>query len=164
MSTAGTWYYPPCAGTGNLLLANPPFIFQSMDNNQPTTGEGLPDLTVEEFAQLSQEAGGSALFEACNYDHAFRIARAAYRLGADVELEECCAWLKDEGCRHWLENNDYDFQQGAVAMRAARRPNPPTLKEQALAQLDALHADIGAHGLGTNTDTIRRALDALPDA
>ena len=129
-----------------------------MDTNQPTPGESLPILTEEEFAQLSQAAGGSGQFEACNYDHAFRIARAAYRLGADVELEECCAWLKDEGCRHWLQKIDYDFRRGAVAMRAARRPKPPTLKEQALAILD--DCNLGA----AHENTLRRALEALPDA
>lgn len=32
-SPSGTYYYPPCAGTGNLLLSNPPFI---MATQQPT--------------------------------------------------------------------------------------------------------------------------------
>ena len=40
---------------------------------------------------------------------------------------------------------------------------PPSLKDQALAQLASLHAELKMHGLGINTDTIRRALDALPD-
>ena len=52
MNTAGTWYYPPCAGTGNLLLANPPFI---MDTNQPkpqritmSESTSAPDLLPED--------------------------------------------------------------------------------------------------------------------
>jgi len=40
---------------------------------------------------------------------------------------------------------------------------PPSLKEQALTQLDSLHADLKAHGLGTNTDIIRRALERLQE-
>jgi hypothetical protein len=84
MNTAGTWYYPPCAGTGNLLLANPPFIFQSMNINQPTTADNPLVLTEQEFLGLSAAAGGSGHpFEACNYGHALRIAQRAYRLGAD---------------------------------------------------------------------------------
>jgi hypothetical protein len=75
MTTSGTWYYPPCTGTGNLLLTNPPFI---MDTNP---AKGLPDLTEEEFQQLSVAAGGSNQFEACNYAHALRIAQRAYQMG-----------------------------------------------------------------------------------
>ena len=160
MTTAGTWYYPPSAGTGNLLLANPPFIMGKpaashlndyftyalhMDTNQPTA-EGLPVLTVEQFAQLSQEAGGSALFEACNYDHAFRIAQRAYAKGADVQLEVCCEWLVA-----------IKLPNTSDRLSAWCRPKPPTLKEQALAILDDCNLD-AAH-----ENTLRRALEALPE-
>jgi hypothetical protein len=129
-----------------------------MDTNQPTPAEGLPDLTVEEFAQISQEAGGSGQFKACNYAHAFRIAQRAYAKGADAELEACCKWLEDEGFRQWLEDNDYDFQRAAVEMRDAMRPKPPTIKEQALA---AARIEVNPHG--KNGALIIRALEALPD-
>jgi hypothetical protein len=151
MTTAGTWYYPPCAGTGNLLLANPPFIFQSMDNNQPATADNPLVLTEQEFLGLSAAAGGSGHpFEACNYGHALRIARAAYRLGADAELEACCDWLED--------NDVDDPQWAAVEMRAARRPKSPTLKQDALA---AARIEVNPHG--KNGALIIRALEALPD-
>ena len=146
MTTAGTWYYPPCAGTGNLLFANPPFTFNPMDTNQPTP-VGLPDLTVEEFAQLSQAAGGSALFEVCNYDHAFRIAQRAYLKGANAELEAYSETLRRVGI------NELSIK----AICDARRPKPPTLKEQALAILDDCNLD-AAH-----ENTLRRALEALPE-
>jgi hypothetical protein len=43
-------------------------------------------------------------------------------------------------------------------LRAARRPKPLSLKEQALQEVDALEE------MGTcNTDTIRRALEQLND-
>lgn len=145
-----------------------------MDTNQPTPAEGLPGLTVEEFSQLSQAAGGSGQFEACNYDHAFRIAERAfcmganrsaqrhaewaYQLGANQKLEACCQWLEDEGSRQWLEDNDYDFQRAAVEMRDAMRPKPPTLKEQALA---AARIEVNPHG--KNGALIIRALEALPE-
>ena len=45
----------------------------------------------------------------------------------------------------------------------ARRPKPPSLKEQALAELDLLKGDANAHGLGFDAPAIRRALEALPD-
>ena len=44
------------------------------------------------------------------------------------------------------------------ALRADSRPKPPSLKEQALEEVDAFE------GMGTcNIDIIRRALEALPD-
>lgn len=151
MTTAGTYYYPPSAGTGNLLLSNPPFIFQSMDTNQPTP-KGLPELTEAEFLRLSAAAGGGGHpFEACNYGHALRIAQLAFTAGADVELEACCAWLDDTivvspHCQ-------------AKRLRAARRPKPPSLRQQALAVLDDCSARLDA----AHENTLRRALEALPE-
>jgi hypothetical protein len=153
MTTAGTYYYPPSAGTGNLLLANPPFIFQPMDINQPNPAEDLPMLTEEEFAQFSQEAGGSGMFEACNYAHAFRIAQRAYAKGADAELDACCQWLLDGNHRFTTA-----FHEDAANLRGDRRPKPPTLKEQALA---AARIEVNPHG--KNGALIMRALEALPE-
>jgi hypothetical protein len=137
MTTSGTWYYPPCAGTGNLLLTNPPFILHLMDTNQPTPTEGLPELTKEQFERLIIDIGSNA----------FCIAQLAYQMGADVELEACCQWLHSAG----------NFELGIKSLRAARRPKPPTLKEQALAILDDCNLD-AAH-----ENTLRRALEALPE-
>jgi hypothetical protein len=137
--------------TGNLLLANPPFIFHPMDTNQPTPAEGLPMLTEEEFAQFSQEAGGSGQFEACNYAHAFRIAQRTYAKGADVQLKACCDWVRDG---NGLMNG---FHKQADDMRADLRPKPPSLRTQALAILDDCNLD-AAH-----ENALRRALEALPE-
>ena len=82
------------------------------------------------------------------------IATQAARWGADQELEACCEILRGESNYHHI----------AEPLRAARRPKPPSsLKEQALTQLDSLHADLRAHGFGTNTDIIRRALERLQE-
>lgn len=74
---------------------------------------------------------------------------AAYRAGADQELEACVKWIEDCGYHPSVPE---DF-------RAARRPKPPSLKEQALEALEhILHnssTELGA-------ETIRRALEALP--
>ena len=69
----------------------------------------------------------------------------AYAAGADHELEACCEWTQ-----YCEECGD--------SLRAARRPKPPTLKERALHILDT-------HGPLTpaEADTIRRALEALPE-
>jgi hypothetical protein len=83
------------------------------------------------------------------------IANVAARWGADQELEACL---------EWLENNDCDDpQEVAICLRAARRPKPPSLKEQALLQLDTLNADLAMHGRGCDLSQIRRALEALPN-
>jgi hypothetical protein len=79
------------------------------------------------------------------------IAQAA-RWGSDQELEACCELLVAD---HW--------ETLSRGLRTARRTKPPSLKEQALEQLDSLHSDLKVHGLGTNTDTIRRALEQLDD-
>ena len=76
---------------------------------------------------------------------------AAYRAGADQELEAMLAELKA-----------LHLPDGYAAMlRAARRPKPPSLKEQALKALTAIEGDFNT--VGDRADTIRRALEALDD-
>lgn len=87
----------------------------------------------------------------CSADVTVSVATQAARWGADQELEACCEWL-DMGC-----------YQCSVALRAHRRPNPPSLKDEALAELELLRGDANAHGLGFDAPAIRRALEALPD-
>ena len=80
------------------------------------------------------------------------IAKHAAQWGADQELEACLEWLK---VKHWVE------PEFADELRAARRPKPPTLKEQAL---DVLHLSFDRGYLKEEAaDTIRRALEALPE-
>ena len=72
----------------------------------------------------------------------------AYQAGADQELEACCEWLAYEGHEH-----------EHLALRAARRPKPPSLKEQALHELNDVY---NRDKIDDSTyDTIRRALEAL---
>jgi len=70
---------------------------------------------------------------------------------ADAELEALLVWLRVKG-----------FGNLAADLLAARRPKPPSLKEQALLQLDTLNADLAMHGRGCDLSLIRRALEALP--
>ena len=51
----------------------------------------------------------------------------------------------------------------AELLMPSPRPKPPSLKEQALLQLDALNADLAMHGRGCDLSQIRRALEALPN-
>ena len=81
------------------------------------------------------------------------IATQAARWGADQELQACINFVYDN------ELCDPDFYNN---LRTSRRPKPPTLKEQALYALDEAESSGCLHlnGLG---DTIRRALEALPN-
>jgi hypothetical protein len=86
------------------------------------------------------------------------IATQAAQWGADQELEACCLWLNGGS------KIDYDT---AALLRAARRPEPPSLKEQALKTLENAPGpdypkvmtvlDADQHAL------IRRALEQLDD-
>ena len=82
------------------------------------------------------------------------LATLAARWGADMELEACCEWL-DEGFG--------DVGNFPAILRAARRPKPPSLKEQAQAELKRLIALIPTEGAIAMAEPIRRALEALPD-
>jgi len=76
------------------------------------------------------------------------IATRAAQWSADQELEACCEWLQ----------HDY-LNIGASALRAARRPKPPSLKEQALETLK-YPKDFWSEA---EVDTIRLALEQLDD-
>jgi hypothetical protein len=76
------------------------------------------------------------------------IAAQAAQWGADQELESCCEWF----VRDWTDI------ETANKLRADRRPKPPSLKEQALAELAATERCHPA-----DYSTIRRALEALPN-
>jgi len=86
-----------------------------------------------------------------------RLVERAAQWGADQELEACCEWLDNVG----------DLKQ---QLRTARRPKPPSLKEQALETLRSMQIEpCWIDGINTNAelmskyDTIRRAINQLPD-
>jgi hypothetical protein len=87
------------------------------------------------------------------------IATQAARWGADQELEASVSWLVKNQNPRWAD-----------ALYAARRPKPPSLKEQALAALGWLSIEpCLINGVDVNAavrakyDTIRKALEALPN-
>ena len=84
-----------------------------------------------------------------------QIAQLAYRSGADQELEACINYFHEYD-PSWGENSEL-----ITGLRAARRPKPPNLKEQALLQLDTLNADLAMHGMGCDLSQIRRAIESL---
>jgi hypothetical protein len=82
----------------------------------------------------------------------------AARWGADQELEACVEWLRNENWTTSLLN----------MIRAARRPKPPSLKEQALQALYRFDDTEGHEGLtpeqiADDFVLIRLALEQLDD-
>ncbi len=91
------------------------------------------------------------LIEQWMQDHAtkYELARHAAQWGADQELEACCYYFAR------------DLRESLAAeLRAARRSKPPSLKKQAL---EALAHILNNSSTQLGADTIRRALEQLPD-
>jgi hypothetical protein len=72
--------------------------------------------------------------------------------GADKELEACCEWLV----------RNYNYPQADHPLRAARRPKPPSLKEQALELVRRIEGT-GSPWALSELGIVRRALEALDD-
>ena len=101
-----------------------------------------PELVTDWCGQLARE---NDYGPTCVYD----IATQAARWGADQELEACCNYFEDH------------LRDGiAKDLRTARRPKPPSLKEQALAALGSIER---GQDRPKDTATIRRALEQLDD-
>jgi len=88
-----------------------------------------------------------------SWDYELFIAHKAAQWGADQELEACCLWLHKEINTGWC----LDPQ-----LRTARRPKPPSLKEQALYALSEAESS-GCLYVNGRSDLIRKALEALPN-
>jgi hypothetical protein len=75
--------------------------------------------------------------------------------GADQELVACCEWMA----------NVPDFYTGSeIDLRAARRPKPLSLKQQALEELENMVKAAKDFGFsGTDPTAIRQVLEALPE-
>jgi hypothetical protein len=86
----------------------------------------------------------------CNTFRAHVFAQKIAEWAADQELEACCKWTAIVG--------------GADALRAARRPKPPSLAEQGL---KALGSPVGPNHVqfltAANQDAIRAALNRLAE-
>ena len=79
----------------------------------------------------------------------------AAQWGADQELEACVEWLQDP-----------DLNVDTYKLRAARRPKPPSLKEQAkfaAAVLRSPDETCSIAELQQHWHTICKALEALPN-
>ena len=85
------------------------------------------------------------------------IAEQAARWGADQELEACINYFLEYDSS-WGENSEL-----ITGLHAARRPRPPSLKEQALAALDDAVMRGDCITISDALPTIRRALEQLDD-
>ena len=115
------------------------------DNNHPITP---PPELVEQWHSTSP------------LDRSVTVATQAARWGADQELEACCQALYEryDSVRHATGFPGSDMSDW---LRDARRPKPPSLKEQALEMLEITRK--GGHIGSNSAGTIRRALEALPE-
>ena len=89
-------------------------------------------------------------FDKSPLDRGLTLATQAAQWGADQELEACCDVMRVNGA----------YVSGGV-LRAIRRPDPPTLKEQALSELNLTADPDGAELSRTQVELIRKALEAL---
>jgi hypothetical protein len=82
------------------------------------------------------------------------IATQAAQWGADQELQACCTAI-DEVPGWWADSRH---------LRHVRRPKPPSLKEQALSELEEIMTELHDEtGSAFTASAIRRALEALPE-
>jgi hypothetical protein len=101
------------------------------------------ELVQQWFKQAHESADPDNQLSYCDF-----IAAAAAQWGADQELEACCEWTQS-------------YAECGDSLRRHRRPKPPSLKEQALEALGYLQED--EPNYQSSFDTIRRALEALPN-
>ena len=135
--------------------------------DRPTQPPAVPD---ELLAQWINEATAEGSFEpiysralarrltAWAWSQREDDVREAEQRAADAELEACLKWVAD--------NIPHDGWDVAGAMNAARRPSPPTLREQALADVDGIEDSLGACitvGDGQRLLRIRKALQEGAD-
>ena len=85
------------------------------------------------------------------------IAAQSAQWGADQELEACINYFYEYDRQRWGENSKL-----ITGLRAARRPKPPSLKEQALEALEEMNEPLGVVTV-SRVSIIRRALEALDD-
>ena len=114
-------------------------------NNHPIT------LPSEDMVQQWRDTWADKKF-CCEMDD--YIAVRAAQWGADQQLEACCEQLKSIPSPLGIPFGE----MASNALRNACRPEPPSLKEQALEQLRTLQQCGAGH---RDTDKIRQALESL---
>jgi hypothetical protein len=119
--------------------------FEMTDNNCPITPP--PELVKQWCYEDRDEVATSP-----RWFHI--VCTKAARWGADQELEACCEHIAGPG--KWFANPQFRLDE----LRAARRPKPPSLKEQSLKHLEVMERD--GHYLPEIISDLRRAIESLP--
>ena len=112
-----------------------------------------PPELVEQWRKEPEYTDGNKLVTMVTMttDRLMQLCEKSAQHGADQELEACCKWLPK--LPPWSAND----------LRKHRRPKPPSLKEQALQELEELRGDANSMGMGFDAPAIRRALEQLDD-
>ena len=82
------------------------------------------------------------------------VAAKAAQWGANQELEACVEWV--------INTSEYRPDDAADDLRAARRPKPPSLKEEGLELLDRIRKGLTVWNL-YELEIFDRILEALPN-
>lgn len=106
--------------------------------------EPPPELVLEWRSEWIHNAPG-------DLDELGFVAARAARWAADTELEACVEWISKQ---NWTWTRD--------KLLAARRPEPPSLKEQSIALIDLIQGNYKAWDI-SDLDVIRKALEQLND-
>ena len=123
-----------------------------MTNQHPITPP--PELLQKWIARYEKHSWDPQIF-------ADLLSCTAARWGANQELKACCQHIRDYQWGFVVRPDGTKGMHRAVDLKLARRPKPPTLKEQALKALDHICVN---HSKATDHEcTIRRALEALPE-
>ena len=111
-----------------------------------------PPELVEEWRTAPEYATGLQKLSmvSMTIDRLQDIATQSAQWGADQELEACCEWMV----------RNYNYPEAGNPLRAARRPKPPSLKEQALEVVTGLEK---RWDLQCDLALLRRALEQLND-
>ena len=107
-----------------------------------------PELVLQWIGEFFGCTAGGELSDSERF-----LTTQAASWGADQELEACCEWF----VRDWTDI------QTADTLRAARRPKPLSLKEQALGALYAIATGADdTREFHQDLETIKQALESLP--
>jgi hypothetical protein len=124
-------------------ITPPPELVTSLRNSAP---HGIRDAGVTRELWLINHA------YAAGADQRGAVNEAELQKARDEELKACLWHLESTRCNQIV----------ITTLRAARRPKPPTLQERALQLLERYDTS-GLMLAADQVDTIRRALEALPN-
>ncbi len=117
--------------------------------NQPISP---PQKLVEQWRNQAPEGMGSQIRE-------MWIATQAVQYGADQELDACCKVICNSAT-NFSAAALLEAERGSGNLRTARRPKPPSLKEQGLGALKLLKQRTTDPNI---IEPLTRALEALPN-